>query len=121
MITLTNLSKSYGKHVVLDEINLTFEQGKVYGIVGENGSGKTTLFRCIAGLESYAGKINSTETQLKNKLGYLATNPYFFSKITVVNTSGYWRWLEEIREPTKRLKIYLIFRSSNMPSPTRQV
>ncbi len=82
MITIENLSKSYGTKQVLKDINLSFEKGKVYGIVGENGAGKTTLFKCIAGLENYKGKIISEYNNLKNHLGYLQTDPYFFSKIT---------------------------------------
>ena len=82
MITIKNLSKAYGKKEVLKTINLSFEKGKVYGIVGENGAGKTTLFRCIAGLESFDGNISSDYAQLKNHLGLLLTEPFFFSKIT---------------------------------------
>lgn len=82
MINIENLSKSYGTKKVLESINITFEKGKAYGIVGENGSGKTTLFKCIAGLEKYNGTINSGHDNLKNQLGYLQTDPYFFSKIT---------------------------------------
>lgn len=82
MISIEALSKAYGSHAVLKDIHLTFEQGKVYGIVGENGSGKTTLFKCIAGLESHLGLIKSDFQPLKNHLGFLPTDPYFFSKIT---------------------------------------
>lgn len=82
MIEILDLSKYYGKNQVLKNINISFEKGKVYGIVGENGSGKTTLFRCIAGLEKYKGKITSDFKQLKNHLGFLFTEPYFFPKIT---------------------------------------
>lgn len=82
MIKVNNLSKFYGKKQVLNTINLEFEKGKVYGIVGENGAGKTTLFRCISGLESYDGTISSDFKPLKNHLGLLLTEPYFFSKIT---------------------------------------
>ena len=53
MIIIENLSKSYGTSKILKNINLTFEKGKVYGIVGENGSGKTTLFKCLSGIEKY--------------------------------------------------------------------
>jgi ABC-2 type transport system ATP-binding protein len=67
---------------VLKNINVTFEIGKVYGIVGENGTGKTTLFRCIAGLEDYQGEITAKHTPLKNHLGLLTTEPFFFAKIT---------------------------------------
>ena len=69
MIEIKNLSKSFGNKLVLKDINISFEKGKVYGIVGENGSGKTTLFRCIGELEKYKGKINSQYNQLKNHLG----------------------------------------------------
>ncbi|WP_417444673.1 ATP-binding cassette domain-containing protein [Joostella sp.] len=82
MIKVNNLSKFYGKKQVLNAINLEFEKGKVYGIVGENGAGKTTLFRCISRLESYDGTISSDFKPLKNHLGLLLTEPYFFSKIT---------------------------------------
>ena len=82
MIKIESLSKSYGSNQVLSNINLTFEKGKVYGIVGENGSGKTTLFKCITGIEKYDGIIFSDLQPLKDNIGYLQTEPFYFSKIT---------------------------------------
>ena len=82
MIAIRNLSKKYGINEVLKNINIEFDKGKVYGIVGENGAGKTTLFRCIAGLENYEGEINSNPNPIKNHLGLLLTEPFFFQKIT---------------------------------------
>tara|TARA_B110000459_G_scaffold198860_1_gene244506 strand:+ start:298 stop:978 length:681 start_codon:yes stop_codon:yes gene_type:complete len=82
MIKIKKLSKYYGKKQVLNSINLEFEKGKIYGIVGENGAGKTTLFRCISGLENYTGNVSSDFKKLKNHLGLLLTEPFFFSKIT---------------------------------------
>lgn len=82
MIQLHNLSKSYGKKEVLNDLNVTFAAGKIHGIVGANGAGKTTLFRCIAGLESHLGQISSEKDPLKNHLGFLVTDPFFFPKIT---------------------------------------
>jgi len=82
MIKINGLHKTYGNNEVLIDINLAFSKGKVYGIVGENGAGKTTLFRCIAGLESYTGTIISDLNPLKNHLGLLLTDPFFFSKMT---------------------------------------
>jgi len=77
MISIQNLSKSFGAKQVIQ-----FNKGQVYGIVGENGAGKTTLFRCIAGLENYEGQIISELSSLKNHLGLLFTEPFFFTKIT---------------------------------------
>ncbi|MDR2907099.1 MAG: ABC transporter ATP-binding protein, partial [Bacteroidales bacterium] len=82
MISIHDLHKNFGSKQALKNINIRFENGKVYGIVGENGAGKTTLFRCIAGLENYDGQINSEHNPLKNHLGLLFTEPFFFTKIT---------------------------------------
>jgi len=82
MIKMNDLSKVFGDKEVLKNVSMEFSKGNVYGIVGENGAGKTTLFRCIAGLESYSGEIISDVTPLKNHLGLLLTDPFFFSMIT---------------------------------------
>lgn len=82
MIAIHNLSKKYRTKEVLSNVNIQFDKGKVYGIVGENGAGKTTLFRCIADLEDYEGKISSDLNPVKNHLGLLLTEPFFFQKIT---------------------------------------
>jgi ABC-2 type transport system ATP-binding protein len=82
MITIRNLTKKYGTNEVLKNINIEFDKGKAYGIVGENGAGKTTLFRCIADLEKYEGEVSSSMNPIKNHLGLLLTEPFFFQKIT---------------------------------------
>ena len=82
MIETVQLSKQYGTLRALQNICLRFEEGETIGIVGENGAGKTTLFRCIAGLESCDGQVLSDLKPLKNYLGFLSTEPYFFPKIT---------------------------------------
>lgn len=82
MISIQNISKSYGSKQVLQEVSITLEPGRVYGVVGENGAGKTTFFKCLAGLESYSGKIESPYQPMKNYMGFLPTTPVFMSKIT---------------------------------------
>lgn len=82
MIKIQNLHKKYGSKTVLKNLNIEFEKGKVYGIMGANGAGKTTLFKCISGLESFEGEIKSELNPLKNHLGLLWTVPFMFSKIT---------------------------------------
>lgn len=82
MISIQKLTKSYGQKQVLNEINLDLEAGKVYGLIGQNGAGKTTFFRCLSGLEKFGGDIVSDHPNLKDKLGFLQTNPDFMSRIT---------------------------------------
>ena len=50
MIELKNVNKTLSSRLILDNVNYTFEYGKVYGLCGPNGSGKTMLLRAIAGL-----------------------------------------------------------------------
>lgn len=82
MIRVKDLNKQFGDNHVLKNINLDFANGRVYGIVGENGAGKTTLFRCIAGLEDYQGTVSAEFSPLKNHLGLLLPEPFFFARIT---------------------------------------
>jgi energy-dependent translational throttle protein EttA len=55
VLTLTDVSKSYGDKPVLKDIGLSFFYGAKIGIVGENGSGKSTLLRIMAGLDPDIG------------------------------------------------------------------
>lgn len=67
-ISINNLNKNIGRKEILKDINLEFQGGKIYGIVGENGAGKSMLFRVLAGLIRptngdvlYNGKSRSVE------------------------------------------------------------
>jgi len=55
VITVSNLSKSYGSQIIFDSVSFTIGAGERVGLVGRNGSGKTTLFRLILGDEVYDG------------------------------------------------------------------
>ena len=50
MIKIDNVSIGYNSLVIRDNLNYTFEQDKIYGILGESGVGKTTFLKTIAGL-----------------------------------------------------------------------
>ncbi len=50
MVTINNLQFSYGSHEVFSNLNLTFDEGKIYGLLGMNGAGKSTLLYLMSGL-----------------------------------------------------------------------
>ncbi|MEG0726083.1 MAG: ABC transporter ATP-binding protein [Erysipelothrix sp.] len=52
MIRVDNIHKSYGEHIILEDLSFTIEPGSMVAIVGESGSGKTTLLNIIGGIES---------------------------------------------------------------------
>ena len=57
-IEVIGVSKRFGKDTVLDNVSISFEEGKIHGIVGRNGSGKTVLMKCILGfLRTTEGKV----------------------------------------------------------------
>ena len=49
-IKVEKLNKYYGKAHILKDISVSFEKGKIHGIIGRNGSGKTQLFKCLSGV-----------------------------------------------------------------------
>jgi polar amino acid transport system ATP-binding protein len=62
MLSVKNLSKSFGDKKVLDQISFEVNKGDIAIITGPSGVGKTTLIRCLSGLETYdAGTIEMTE------------------------------------------------------------
>ena len=59
VISMEDLKKSYGKHTVLESVNLHVNKGDIYGLIGKNGAGKTTLFKALLGLSRYdSGKLS---------------------------------------------------------------
>ncbi|MGB4291902.1 MAG: ABC-F family ATP-binding cassette domain-containing protein [Bacteroidales bacterium] len=71
VIEAESLSKSYGDHLVLDNISLTVTRGEKVAFVGRNGEGKTTLSRIIAGELDYKGKLKIGHNV---RIGYYAQN-----------------------------------------------
>ena len=47
LIQIKNLTKCFGETKVLDKINVNFDRGHIYGIIGRNGSGKSMLMKCM--------------------------------------------------------------------------
>ncbi|MTV94185.1 ATP-binding cassette domain-containing protein, partial [Streptococcus pneumoniae] len=48
-LEIINGQKIYGKRPILNQLNLVFQSGKIYGLKGDNGSGKTVLLKILAG------------------------------------------------------------------------
>lgn len=88
-IKVEKLSKEIKGQVILDEINLSLEKGKIYGFRGRNGSGKTMLFRALTGLIRPTSGTISIENKMLHKdlsfpesVGILIEYPGFIPEYT---------------------------------------
>lgn len=71
MIQISNLIKKYGETVIFSNLNYTFENTCIYGLVGRNGAGKTTLLNILSNYDkNYTGVI-SIDGEKMNKVDYL--------------------------------------------------
>jgi lipopolysaccharide export system ATP-binding protein len=88
-----NLSKSFKRRKVVDDVTVRVEQGEIVGLLGPNGAGKTTTFYLITGLiRPDAGRVSLDGEDLtdapmyrraRKGIGYLAQEPSVFRKMTV--------------------------------------
>ena len=75
ILSIQNLSKSFGTKTLFDGVSVSVEEGEKVGFVGANGSGKTTLFRIIAGVEGMEG--GEIARRRGATFGYLSQEPTF--------------------------------------------
>ena len=90
ILTITGVSKNYGKLTALDAVSFEVPAGAVFGILGPNGSGKTTLLSIILDvLHADTGKFswfgNSPQTNNRKQIGSLLETPNFYHYLSAVD------------------------------------
>ncbi|MEJ8817145.1 ABC-F family ATP-binding cassette domain-containing protein [Lacibacter sp. H407] len=84
MISARNITLSYGKRVLFDEVNINFVKGNCYGVIGANGAGKSTFLKILSGeIEPNKGTV---EISPGERLAVLKQNHFEFDEQTVLNT-----------------------------------
>src|SRR4051794_1024896 len=87
-IKVEQVSKSFGKKTVLSNIDLTIEQGQLFGLIGPSGAGKTTLVKMIVGMEKAdTGSIHVLDKKMPNlallqEIGYMAQADSLYGELT---------------------------------------
>ena len=94
IISVSGLSKSYGKKVVLDDISFDIEEGSIVGLLGPNGCGKTTLIKILTGLiKDHSGtvKISNEEpgAYTKSLVAFLPDTSYLPDWMKPKDAIGY--------------------------------
>ncbi|HHD84138.1 MAG TPA: ATP-binding cassette domain-containing protein, partial [Campylobacteraceae bacterium] len=81
MLSTVNLTQRYGKRVLFEKINQTFDKGKRYGLIGANGAGKSTFLKILSGeIEPTEGEV---QIQPGLKMGVLGQNQHAFDDFTL--------------------------------------
>jgi ATPase subunit of ABC transporter with duplicated ATPase domains len=84
MISVKNVSLSFGKRVLFDEVNLNFTKGNCYGVIGANGAGKSTFLKILSGeIDATKGTVEITPGE---RMSVLKQNHFEFDEVTVLNT-----------------------------------
>ena len=91
MLTVNNISKSYGKTQALRDVSLSVDEGEIFGLIGPDGSGKTTLFRIIATLvlaDSGTATVDGLDVvegmrKIRGRIGYMPGKFSLYQDLTV--------------------------------------
>ncbi|MDO5560883.1 MAG: ABC transporter ATP-binding protein [Oscillospiraceae bacterium] len=95
MLKFENATKGYGAKKALNNLNVSFEPGKVYALVGPNGSGKSTMMKVAAGLVklssghcTYCGIPIGVDS--KSKIAYMSTEPFYYDYMKISDVAKYY-------------------------------
>ena len=123
-IEVQNVVKRFRDQVVLKNVSISFEKGKIHGIVGRNGSGKTVLFKCICGLLHpeegvilVNGKRVGRDVDMPEDIGAIIEAPGFLP-----NYSGYknLRFLANIRRKIGKEEILNVLKTVGLDPESRK-
>lgn len=103
MLTVDNISKSFGRRLALDQVSFTLKENEIVGLVGPNGAGKTTIMKIIVGLiKNYKGSVSIRdkypwkERGVDKAVGSMIETPYFYPYMSGMQNLRYFSQLSGI-------------------------
>ena len=93
MVEIKGLCKSYDNKRVVDNLDLTINDGEIYGFIGHNGAGKTTTIKCLIGILSFESgeilidglSIKDKPIECKRKIAYIPDNPDLYNYMSGID------------------------------------
>ncbi|MFS0615152.1 ABC transporter ATP-binding protein [Lederbergia ruris] len=110
-IELKSISKSFGKKLVLNDIDLAIQSGQIYGLIGPSGSGKTTLVKLIVGMDQpTTGEVQVLGMAIPNlkvlqKIGYMAQADALYADLTGAENLSFFASLFKLKKDVKKKRI----------------
>lgn len=103
MLKCTNLTKSYKKKCVVDNLSFNVKRGEIFAFLGSNGAGKTTTIKMILGLVGIDnGKVKIAENI---RIGYSPETPYFPPFLTGYEVLEYYAGIQKITKAERKAEI----------------
>lgn len=129
VVETKNLTKRYREKLAVNSLNLTVEEGEVFGFLGPNGAGKTTTILMLLGLtEPTSGLVsvcgfNPTRESLevKRRVGYLPESPGFYDDISAKENLLYMARLNRIPEDQARRRTAQVLDQVGLPDDARRL
>ena len=116
MLEMKNVTKRFGDFKALDDLSLQVPKGSVYGLVGPNGAGKTTVIRHLAGIYQpdsgavqVCGQPVWNDPTVKEKIGYVSDDVFFFPAATLEDMHKFYRRMFEQFDEERYQKLKAIF------------
>ena len=116
MLEMKNVTKRFGDFKALDDLSLHVPKGSVYGLVGPNGAGKTTVIRHLAGIyQPDSGSVQVcgqpvwNDPTVKEKIGYVSDDVFFFPAATLEDMHKFYRRMFEQFDEERYQKLKAIF------------
>ncbi|MFR5875927.1 MAG: ABC transporter ATP-binding protein [Eubacterium sp.] len=112
-IEIKHLTKRIKRKTILDDINLSLDENKIYGFAGKNGCGKTMLFRCIAGLinatsgEVLVNGVKVGRGVFPNSLGLIIENIELYNNLTAFDNLKLLSSLSKNKISDKQIKMWI--------------
>ena len=122
MIKLENITKSYGSHKVINNLNLTINDGEIFGFLGPNGAGKTTVIKMMTGILSIDegdikidnNSISKNPVEAKENLGLIPDSPDMFLNLKGIEYLNFVADIYKVDSKTRIEKIETLAKRFDM-------
>ena len=113
MIEVSHLTKKYGKHLAVDDLSFTVEDGQIYGLLGPNGAGKSTIMNILTGyLSATSGEVSIAGHPLPEEadaakacVGYLPEQPPLYMDMTVQEYLDFAAELKGVKKGERKAQV----------------
>ena len=122
MIEVTGLTKLYGEHVAIQDINFSVKDGEIVGFLGPNGAGKTTTMKiltCFMPATYGSARVDGFDIfespmEVKRRIGYLPDTPPVYPELTVQSYLHFVAEIKEVRYRDRKARVWQVMRDTRI-------